>query len=50
MVSLEEKNRDLVAALKDKNSKRVSQHVSWGGTGEDDSSIDISIMPATLDL
>lgn len=49
MVALEEKNRELVQALKEKNAKRIS--AGWGGTGsEDDGSIDIAMMPTTLDL
>jgi len=41
MVALEEKNRELVQALKEKNAKRVS--AGWGGTGsEDDGSIDMA--------
>ena len=50
MVSLEEKNRELVAALKEKNAKRISQHAGWGGTGEDDGSNDMGLMPATFEL
>lgn len=49
MVALEERNRELVQALKEKNAKRIS--AGWGGTGsEDDGSIDIAMMPTTYEL
>lgn len=48
-MALEEKNRELVQALKEKNAKRVS--AGWGGTGsEDDGSVDMAMMPTTYEL